>query len=189
MEILITSQSVIKYKAVLESFKALNLSISMITLVNVDSKKCNNPEQPVNSGEQCALNRLYGLNCDISKYDYIISIENWIHIDKDVCEDMCTVLIYSPKKSECSIVNSYPINVNIKYYNAAKNKSEEDLYKSEYGLKYTIGQMIHDEFPNIPSDNWMSDPQFGGIDRVDQIKDTIIKIFKKHDISYVSKVF
>jgi len=163
MNILITSKSQLKYDAVRKLFPH-----AQITQISVT---CNNPNQPINSARQCALNRIDGLTCDISQYDLIISLENGFYVAYNVCEDVCAAVIVNPKTKQTYYGLSFPIPVDRKYYERAVEKSKEEF--NPLGIKYTIGEMIHEEFPDIPADNWMESQCFGNVDRRFQIEDAI----------------
>ena len=49
----------------------------------------------------------------------------------------------------------------------------ESATSDPLGLKVTVGQIIHRDYPEIPADNWMADPRFGGHSRKDQIKQAL----------------
>lgn len=163
MKILITSKSQLKYDVVRKLFPHAQITQVAVT--------CNNPNQPINSVRQCALNRIQGLACDITSYDLIISIENGIYIAYNVCEDVCAAVIVNPKTEQTYYGLSFPIPVDRKYYERAVERSKEEF--NPLGIKYTIGQMIQEEYPEIPADNWMQSKCFGNVDRKSQIEDAI----------------
>lgn len=181
IRIVLTSKSQVKIDAICECDRfgahpagAQTKTIKPVTVV------CSNPNQPINSAEECALNRIHKLTAEqLYAMDYIVSIENGIRLTDDLCEDVCVVVVKKIATNQTVSAESYSIPVDRKYYLLAKEASDAEaavaspLGFAPAGIKYTLGEMIHREFPEIPADNWMADPRFGGKNRKDQILDAL----------------
>ncbi len=172
-----TTSSPLKICAVQQFFtKALEkyLKSSEVEIKSYTPNNINLPPQPVDSGDICCHKRI---SCSLVDYlrecDFIVSIENGLVVDKDNVKDVCYVVI----QNKCGVrieCQSTGITVPLKYYQQVKH----NIY-NELGLKYTVGEMIHQEFPEIPANNWMADKQFGGIDRKDQIAEPLAELLPK----------
>jgi non-canonical (house-cleaning) NTP pyrophosphatase len=169
-DIWVTSTSDIKIAAIREVFSHAPKEFRIVP----HQVKCSNPNQPINSACDCATNRVTALQWDPSNPPYlIISIENGIDITATTCQDVCCVVLLDPHGHRCVHGLSDPIPVDRKYYDQAQARSQSTGTSGPPGLSVTIGQMIHQEFPEVPADNWMADPRFGGYHRKDQIKQAL----------------
>jgi non-canonical (house-cleaning) NTP pyrophosphatase len=165
VEIWVMSTSPIKIEVIREVFVECR--------IQPHRSMCSNPNQPVNSALECAMNRLTELDWSPAAPPYlIISIENGMEITATSCHDVCCVVLLDPRNHRCVHGISDPIPVDRKYYDQARAQSEPQN-SGPLGLSVTVGQMIHQKFPEIPADNWMADPRFGGYDRKDQIKQAL----------------
>lgn len=179
--VLLTSKSNIKIKAVIESFK--EIFNGMITLRDINCFECNLPEQPIvdlfNSGFHFAKERMNFVKRkeNFQHYDFVISIENAIDTSLyNIIEDKCFVLIYA--EGILTHGESFGINFDVKYFEELENNYEMIHYnKKIYGYGTTVGKLISNENPLVDHRNWMK--TLYGIDRIDQIKDAIKKAFAK----------
>ena len=163
MKALLTSINPIKLAATRRVLEKRHKDI-IVEGINV---KCNNPEQPVNNGYLCALNRLLQVS---DRPDFLVSIENSLVSEGDSVYDVCYVIIQGSKGSFSG--QSKGILVANEFYNEASQhpvKGEAPGFGVLEGFSVTVGECINKKYPDIPKGNWMKDPRFGGIDREDQI--------------------
>ena len=178
VRIVLASTSPLKIEAVEKCLKErLKDNFELIPI----AVTCDNPPQPVNSTFTCALNRIEATRQEkmVANVDIIVSIENGIELDPTNCCDVCVVLCYLPGDRSMYAGTSFPLSVPRKYYTQVKERSESEGWKNSRGLKYTVGEVIHSEFEEIPSNNWMSDPRFAGVDRKIQITNALNRCLNK----------
>ena len=65
------------------------------------------------------------------------------------------------------------------YFDKARDQSAKDYKNSQLGLSATVGDFIHQDHPNVPSNDWMSAEQFGKRSREDQLKPAVLAALKK----------
>jgi non-canonical (house-cleaning) NTP pyrophosphatase len=171
-QIWVTSESPLKLDVVAQVFPQAEIIPSPVVAPN--------PPQPVNSAIECAKNRILALVETRSIHrlpDLIISIENGLQVDAMTCADVSGVVMYQPQTDHWVEAISDPIWVNCAFYEEARAKSEAEGYFSPLGIKHTVGEMIQSHFPDIPANNWMADPRFGGIDRRRQMHQAISRAY------------
>jgi adenine phosphoribosyltransferase len=145
--------------------------------------ECNLPEQPIvdpyNNGFYFAKERMNFAKKteNFDNYDYVVSIESVVDISLySIIEDQCCVLIYS--KGILAHGTSFGINFDAKYFEELEKNHEMVHYNNKiYGYKTTVGKLMSAENPLVDHRNWMK-PLYN-VDRVDQIKDGIIKALAK----------
>lgn len=185
--IALSSESKLKTSAVIEALTEYAGKRKLV-IINISTADAPIPEQPVDTGKKCALLRNKYMKKELgnTKYDMLISIENSIERDpsNDVFRDIdwCDIIIedkngniYSSRTMKIYYLIPH---VDRKYYDMAKTKTSEDYEYLEDVFSVTIGSLIHEEFPDIPADNWMNDKRFsnkrgGVVDRKEQISKII----------------
>ena len=133
--------------------------------------------------------------------DMILSIENGIYTINNNNYDISILMIYDTLTDKIYRYNSFGIMIDPSLYALyLKNTYKQDLKNTYYSSKElesifvqypmityydtnilsycktseSFGSMLCKLF-NVKSNNWSSDPRFGNIDRIDQIKDAMNK--------------
>jgi len=180
--IILCSESELKKSALQEAVKTFPW-LNDVQLEFKDSQPSVNPKQPVNSGHQCATNRINHLGTDVQNENtLVIAIESEIRAykgegDKEIVDDVAHVVITRNGFSVSSISSAIPVPV--EYYEQAKKASDPENPNKTLGLTITAGAMIEKAHPEVKANNWMADPRFGGIDRSKQIVEAVKDALKK----------
>jgi non-canonical (house-cleaning) NTP pyrophosphatase len=170
--ILLATQSKLKYNAVRILFPSDKYEITCI-----DCNECNLPPQPVNCSRKCAEFRLNYCKekMGAKTFDYYIAIENGIEFpDENIIEnpdlnviirDFCAVVIQH-KGVTVSPGKDRSFRVPVEYY----NRLEGFITQSNgiQGYSITIGDLMHEDDPNIDSKNWVK--TWHGVCRGSQIE-------------------
>lgn len=177
------SLSPLKVDALKESIAKVK-EFEGIELVCVDSQPTNNPQQPINSGYECSVNRI---NHVLGEYNQpgtvIIAIESEFRVctQEKWAHDVANATIKNGE--ELFTAHSYGIAVPYDYYLKAEARSDPANPVKELGLTITLGKIINEENPEIPHNNWQGHAKFGGIDRKEHIKDALVSVLQKFVIS------
>lgn len=170
---LLTSESIIKRKAV-EDY--LNKIFKDYELITISNSKWNLPPQPIKeSTYYIAKQRINLVKKDFNQknIDYIISVENGIN--PDICEDFCVVLIeHQDLLSEGISGKEKKVIFEPKYLEQISGElTFHNNSKKIFGFTKTVGEIIKEEFKTNNSDviidsaNWMK--VTNNIDRSEQI--------------------
>lgn len=204
LTVILSSASPIKADVVKNIFaEYASQTNKKMVLHTYSTKLAQLPEQPFNSGKECAEHRnkfiKHLLNNEILKesidildikYDFLVSIENSIDSDKifSIYKDVCHVIIedkYGNKFYTTSAKCGVDININKEWIEdkmlaAIREKIKiEGLNTERYtSLPITLGEVISKEHPEIDPKNWMADPRFGGISRTIQIESPLKSLIK-----------
>jgi adenine phosphoribosyltransferase len=203
--IVVGTQSDLKKKVVLECLK------ETIFWANIEPEwvccdGSGNPEQPVNSGQRCAERRMKKIrDGDAAKTTpstLYIAIENGIetenvaikglnNLKQDASKpkrivDVCYVVLCHG--AEKFVSPSIPIDCSPEYFYKAMETSTDGFEFAADGFPQTMGTMIHNDHPDIPSTNWMSSPKFSSVSRETQmhgaIRTGLIKNLIAENVAY-----
>lgn len=127
-----------------------------------------NPPQPSSlvNGHICALNRINIMKQKIEEQNlvpgFIVSLENCI---TDGNHDVCVAYLLTPNGKLLSDHSSIDeVTFPDHYLQKAKTNSYNSL-----GYQVTIGSLIHEDRPDIHSNNWMAHQDYGKIERESQM--------------------
>lgn len=179
INIAITTKSQIKIKTVLDYFCDY-FNTKDITIVSTKNN-IETPKQPLDDGGKTAcIVRM--LNIDHSKYDYIISIENYI--DTNFKKDYCIVIIR--KKLDSNTI--YGISNGIQCQEQIYDKFMKQEF-SKIGIKgfdKTYGKFEHENDKSVSANNWM---YHLGFPREEQIRIALNHVMKKIEINSETKFY
>lgn len=178
-KILVATQSGVKNAALKEVISGLNF-YSGVEIESFDIQPEQNPPQPINTGRECALRRLELLKSQQeelagSSTAVFIAIESGITDTggEEGPQDVCNVVVSRGEVDFYSF--STPIPVPSNYYQMAKEEAEE----LDGGLSITVGEIIEKNVEGVDAKNWMKEEQFGGYDRLDQLKGVLLSALGK----------
>lgn len=176
-QIVITSKSQLKSTAIHLAIQDIYPNINTFQM-SYATHGAAIPEQPVNTGQECATMRIEYVckKNKLKEYFMIISVENAIETipnDNNYVNDVCHVVIELPDKSRYN-GSSKPISVDKKYYMMAIENTPDDYYLKNMGLSTTVGEMINREDPTINPKQWMDSDKFGGYSRIKQIQSALV---------------
>lgn len=188
-KIVLASKSALK----LESLKTVIEEIELLDGIPIEHINCDNelnPPQPINSGIQCARNRLSHLYESSPKVrnviyisiensvetNYDIKARNWPNSTENRSNDIAYVVLHFNDKEFTS--ESVPIPNPEGYLEKAVSETPKDF--NPLGLSITLGKLISGDFPDFPADNWMANPSLSPkYNRNQQIHGALISIFAK----------
>lgn len=181
INIVTTTKSNIKLEAIYSFFESIKVDINLFTNDVIDESI---PEQPFNSGYECCMKRIEYIekNKINRNYDFILSIESSLEsIEDNICDKVFIIM----KDTFGNIYKgtSFEIKVKEYYYNYLLEESDE----LHLGFKTTLGEVINKFNPHIDRKNWMKDPEFGEIDRIDQIIDGLKNCYFNYISSNLKK--
>lgn len=175
LKIVLTSRSELKYNTV-KQFLESNLYRDFELYCVSPEGTGNLPVQPIdNDTTRCCLERI---EC-VKKLkaarlpDLYISVENGI--DTKVCVDIAYVAIQKRDGQTfmgCS--ENKQVRFDPRYIERVKELTNESYFKEKGGYAVSIGELLHKENPEIPSDNWM---KYYGVDRCGQIEEALKNAF------------
>jgi hypothetical protein len=189
IKILLCSNSSLKEQAVKKWLKIYLKEVFEISKFNINDKLL--PPQPMNNGGKLSCSdRILNVKkeIDLSKYDYIVSIESSLNIKDNKIFDTVNICIENCITLEKFEYIGQEIEINYKIMEKYPSflKIIEDLclnYKQTYknyiydGSEMTIGQIINHYYPEIPDNNWMK--FICNIDRISQITKGLNQLTKK----------
>lgn len=167
-KLFVATKSAVKNQALKEVLSTIKF-YNGVEILPFDVQPVENPPQPINSGKLCAERRIALLKeenpCDTKEAAYI-AIESEIRDNGDISgpEDVCHVIVSRGDVTLHSF--STPIPVPLNYYQMAQKEAEA----LEGGLSITVGEIIEKNVEGVDAKNWMKEEQFGGWDRLDQLK-------------------
>lgn len=189
LKVAITTESEIKKTAVQASFQN-RFPDEYIEILEFKTDS-DIPEQPI--GYDVALrgvhNRIANLPENaIDGVDYVVSIENYIEQSQSgAWKDIGLLLVINNATHEELISKTKPTNFSVEYYKLAKKMSDSI---SHDGLSFTVGKAIAQAHPEItidPSD-WQQESEFGGISRVDLLKESLFKTLHADEITFLNSL-
>ena len=172
--LVLTSESRIKIDALSSLFPYAHISYYSTSDAEI-------PEQPINSAGKCAGMRIDYVkeNNELPKYDAIVSIENGVVLDKDKFCDVCFV-VFETCDGMRFVGNSKGIDIPPEYQDKLMDATPNTYKLNNLGAPVTVGSLINQEHPDIPDNNWMAHPKFGGFDRRLQIRDALCNCFNNY---------
>ena len=168
----VASESKLKLEAVEEFFLELGMhAVAKGVQINDDRF----PEQPIGSTLKCAQMRMSIID-EVSS-GLKVSIENGIEeLEPDQYYDVCFVVIREDGRTAYGRSNA--VSVPDEYFNKCLDATPSSYKISRSGSQITVGELIHADYPDIPANDWMSSPQFGGNPRKVQIKTALVRAWK-----------
>jgi len=155
-----------------EKISFLLKPVSIDTIIS-DMNYSSLPPQPVNEhGLMCGLKRIEYfksvqkkyMKIDDEEHSIIISIENYIQ-ENTKYYDTCVFIVSYMGKTIYGISDQKRAYFPEKYFTTIKDTYK--TYDNLCGYSKTIGSVIHEEYPDVSSNNWMN--KFNDFDRNDQI--------------------
>lgn len=187
--VILSSVSPIKVETV-RSFLKEHLTDRSLELITISTKDAPIPEQPVNSGLECARLRNEYLKTKIGdqKYDLLISIENDVVFGKrfdecDLIQDHCHVIIENNRGGKYT-ADAYAGGAPIKYFVDAKEATPADYPYLDKGLAVTMGSRVALEYPDIDPQDWMLDTRinpYASRSRTDSIREALFDVFEQKE--------
>jgi ribose-phosphate pyrophosphokinase len=154
-------------------------------IVNLQIPEGLSPEQPINewTSDACSTRIWYGKETQrLNDGDKIIALENGIYMydDQKQYYDVCCMMVYDHTTKKTDRYNSFGIQIDPDllglYLNPVTNsqmRPDGSVYTRDQvitGYGSTFGQYLNRKFGVDPG-NWMKDPRFGNVDRLEQMKD------------------
>jgi non-canonical (house-cleaning) NTP pyrophosphatase len=159
----VTSASDIKVKTVADFITKNYPTIKVSSVEGFNCNKAPNPEQPINSAQQCAINRLEYCQKNIGAYDsnftVFVSVENGIELEGGPLDVSHVVISHAGRYFKGQ---SFGIFFPEHYLEKAREQSKADYEHAKLGISKTVGEVINKLHPEIPKNNWMKDMRFGG---------------------------
>jgi non-canonical (house-cleaning) NTP pyrophosphatase len=179
IKIAVTSTKDLKINAVKEAFKNKNINIKGF---KTEAPMAEQPIDTANFNVGClgAVLRITNLleKLDISKFDYIISMEN--SINKDTLSETANSVLYNIEEQRFSgFSNSIKIKSSKQsefkqFLKVSKDESVKKKYKYlQYGYETTIGKLIHKKYSDIPDTDWIKHYSSSEINRSKQLIDSL----------------
>jgi non-canonical (house-cleaning) NTP pyrophosphatase len=113
------------------------------------------------------------------RVDYWIAIENFIEPvagDEHFWADRAAVVACAASMDNKAIEFGLPARFDVTFAMRARQKS---LQVDKSGWSHTVGDVIHDEFPRIPPDDWHRDARFGGVTRAALMEQAVLAALQK----------
>jgi len=159
-----TTQALIEYRGEESRFKM------------VQSYKCSSSvdDQPLSYQEiyNGAVNRANGYK---NTSTYTIGIENGIIQEGDLYYDIGCIVLLDRYSGELFVNWTEKVPVPTSFMTTFFNENKVvRKYK-------TVGQVIHNDVPTLPSDNWHSLTSRNNVDRVHLIKECLVKLLHEKD--------
>ena len=110
----------------------------------------------------------------------LIAIESYVEgVDDSTMRDCAIVLVEfadGTRREAISRSTEFPASLFKAAWLATPSEERDDL-----GCSVTVGDVIHKSNPEIPSDDWHQDPQFGGVPRAVKIRDALLSLLVTDD--------
>lgn len=180
IKIAVTSTKDLKINAVKEAFKNKNMEIKGF---KTEAPMADQPIDTANFNVGCLgavlrITDLLNKKPDISKFDYIISMEN--SINKDTLSETSNAILYNIKEQR---FNGFSYSIKIKsskreefksLLEASKQEAIKEKYEYlQYGYKTTVGKLIHAKNQNIPDTDWIEYYSSPSINRSKQLIESL----------------
>ncbi len=185
MNVVLTSTSKLKSGAIndvfVSQFSNQRLFFNSASIKRYSTEEAEIPPEPVNSGQKCSELRIDFIkdNNKLKAYDVIISIENGLVVNNSEDHSSVTDVCYVTLETDTGYRirgQSKPCFLPAKFYYEAKNRTPDDYKLLDMGLIITVGEIIHEEYPDINPKNWMVDSRFGNKDRRIQINEALLHV-------------
>jgi len=190
MKIAITSQSKFKNNLIDDLLNECKLLVDFLDIELFSFSVKGTPNQPLNSTLECCRKRIEILQ-ETEKFDCYLSIENGIEMgssyDSDIRDnvDVCYVVLKTPEKEYVAKSEEIPIPED--YLERAVRATPNDYEYRSTGLMKTIGELINEDYPEVPANNWMSNKRFSGVSREEQMSKPLEKILYELQLDTLKK--
>lgn len=140
------------------------------------------PPQPVgyNAGLKYATKRIAALTEEqVDWCDYIISLESFIEVPEAKCIDPYDAVAVVIATRERKVVTrsrfQQPSKYNQQVPHGFFERAVELGWAETDALKCTVGELVHEKFPEFPANNWI---RMFGTERKDQIRHAVKKTLR-----------
>jgi non-canonical (house-cleaning) NTP pyrophosphatase len=183
----IATQSEVKLEALNRVIAEYSSFYPQNAVISLSIQPEANPAQPVNSGYQCAENRLQALISEVKSQGVEVDSPSFLFIAVEsglatqeseqgdtTATDVCFV------KGRRGNINleafSYPIQVPAEWYTKYQATGPET---HALGYTTTFGDYLSSQIEGLDSKNWMAHEDFGAFNRVDQVQDVLKNLLGK----------